>query len=890
MSSTPFRLDLLGAPRLWSPSGAPVGRAAHKKRIALLAVLAVARGRPVPRDRLVALLWPELGSEPARHNLSEALYVLRKELGDGVLGGAQGGDVALDLAVVSSDVAEFQDAMDAGDAEGAVAVYGGPLLDGFYIGDAPEYERWVDGERDRLARAFAAAAEGLAHAAEAQGSRVRAVELWRRLAAHDPFSSRIALRLVRALDGAGERPAALRAAEAHAALLRHELGAEPDPDLSAFVARLRAEFPRGTEPPPPLPRAPAVETPAVHVRTVETVDPAYLAEAADAAGPADLANGAYLVEAAEAADFAHSADAAAPSGTAVSAEVASGPSAGDGSAPPEAGSTPAPSAPPRPDAGTRWRRLVRRGWSRAAVAGGLLAAALWAMAPQAGGGVPREARPVAEHDPRRIAVLYFEDLSPGGELRYLATGFTERLIHELSQVAALQVVSRGGVRPYRDGTVPFDSMVADLRVGSVVEGTVQSAGDSVWVTVRLVDAGTGTRLESVEVGGVPGDLVRLERALAGEVSRVLRRRLGTEVRLRAVAAETESDRALGLVLRAEQARRDALDVLGRGSMDEPSARRMLLAADSLLARAEAADRRWARPTLARGWLDATRAATEHGAERARLLRSAVERAGAVAARGGALRPEALELRGNALYRLAMQVDTTQQLGRLDEAERDLRAAVAARPSLACAWSILSQLLRVRGRLAESDLAARRALAEDAYLDAAPEIRMRLFFSALSARDHSRARDECERGRRQFPADWHFMECALTLLRNDLSRPADPAAAWRLVAELDRADPPSAARAQGRVYSPVYRRMAAAAVSARAGDGDSARAVMARALREVGTDPEAGLSLTLDQAWVQLMLGDAAGACRLVRGVAERRPSLAPYLSRDPTFCGASSGP
>ncbi len=73
-------------------------------------------------------------------------------------------------------------------------------------------------------------------------------------------------------------------------------------------------------------------------------------------------------------------------------------------------------------------------------------------------------------------------------MRYLATGLTERLIHELSQVGALDVVSRGGVKPYRAGTVPFDSMVARLRVGSVVEGKLQRSGDSVWVTVELVDA------------------------------------------------------------------------------------------------------------------------------------------------------------------------------------------------------------------------------------------------------------------------------------------------------------------------------------------------------------------------------------------------------------------
>src|SRR5688572_10000274 len=199
----PFRLELLGDPAFSGPDGPVRGRAAHKRRVALLAVLAVARGRPVGRERLIGLLWPELTTEAARHNLSESLYVLRKELGEGSVSAPAAGDVALSPEAVASDVAEFQDRLEAGDAEGAAALYRGPLLDGFFVGDAPEFERWIDGERDRLARAHATALEGLAQAAESEGSAIRAVDWWRRLAAHDPFSSRTALRLVRALDAAG---------------------------------------------------------------------------------------------------------------------------------------------------------------------------------------------------------------------------------------------------------------------------------------------------------------------------------------------------------------------------------------------------------------------------------------------------------------------------------------------------------------------------------------------------------------------------------------------------------------------------------------------------------------------------------------------------------------
>jgi TolB-like protein len=517
---------------------------------------------------------------------------------------------------------------------------------------------------------------------------------------------------------------------------------------------------------------------------------------------------------------------------------------------------------------------------------GLLASLLAGWGAQDG-----SARERPGYDPRRIAVLYFEDLTPGGELQYLATGLTERLIHELGQVGALDVVSRGGVRPYRGAAVPLDSLAAELRVGSVVEGSLQRSGDSVWVTVALVDADTRRHLQSREIGRPLGDVVALERAVAAEVSAALRRRLGTEVRLRAAAEETQNAGARQAVLQAEQLRREAREIgARRDSLDTGSAARLFARADSLLARAHAADPRWPQPVLLRGWVDTERATLAQGPAREVWLRSAGRRAGQVLERGGA-RAEALELRGTAGYRRSLDTrDTVRQRTLLDSAEQDLRAAVATEPSRASAWSSLSQLLRIRGRLAESDVAARRALAEDAYLDDAADIRHRLFFNALWQADYAGARAECDGGRAQFPADWRFTECSLTLLRNDVSRPPDPAAAWRAVAELDRMGPPARARAQGYTYRPLYRRMVAAAVSARAGDADSARAVAARARREVGADPGLGFSLDYDEAWVRLMLSDTSGARALVERMTRYRPELRAYLLRDPLVRVLGSAP
>ncbi|HEX2210691.1 MAG TPA: BTAD domain-containing putative transcriptional regulator, partial [Longimicrobium sp.] len=496
-------IHVLGAPVIRRPDGPITGRAAHRRRLALVAILAAARGRPVGRERIIGLLWPDNPADAARHTLSEGLYVLRKELGEESFV-VMGDEVGLDPAHVRSDLDDFERALQEGRWEDAVRAYGGPFLEGFYVSEAPEFERWAEGERDRLARAYGRALEELATAAEAAGASLRAADWWRRLLAHDAFSSRVALRLVRVLERGGERAAALRAAEAHVLLLREELGVGPDPELAALIEDLRSE------PPAPPPRAPRSAAPAAEASADED-HPLAVPSARDTAAPDD---------------------------------------AGDAVA---AGAGERRAVVPV-DARRPARRGRRKGIGAAAGLGAV--AAVLAMVALAAG--RDRAAPEPEYDPRRIAVLYLDDDSPDGDLQYLANGLTEMLIHELSQVEALDVVSRNGVKPYRQGTVPFDSMVAQLRVGSVVEGSVASSGDSVRVVVQLIDANTHSHLESRVVVRPLGDLLEVQRAVSEEVSGFLRRRLGAQMRQRQAERETRNQEALELVLRGEQAYGDAL--------------------------------------------------------------------------------------------------------------------------------------------------------------------------------------------------------------------------------------------------------------------------------------------------------------------------------------------
>jgi DNA-binding SARP family transcriptional activator len=233
------RLVTLGGLALLGDERPVAGSVGRGRNVALLALLARPE-RPGPtREKLSALLWPESDPERARHSLDQALYTVRRALGpEAFVAGATW--LSLNPEVVSTDVAEFVRSLESDDPVRAVELYAGPFLEGFHLPGALEFERWSEGERDALHRRYVRALEALATEAEARGDPARAVAWCRRLASAEPLSSRVVLRLMRALDDAGERAGALQAARVHAALVLDELGAEADPSVLEYEKELRS--------------------------------------------------------------------------------------------------------------------------------------------------------------------------------------------------------------------------------------------------------------------------------------------------------------------------------------------------------------------------------------------------------------------------------------------------------------------------------------------------------------------------------------------------------------------------------------------------------------------------------------------------------------------------
>jgi TolB-like protein/class 3 adenylate cyclase len=86
-----------------------------------------------------------------------------------------------------------------------------------------------------------------------------------------------------------------------------------------------------------------------------------------------------------------------------------------------------------------------------------------------------------------VAVLPFEVLGGGDEAKFLAAGLHNDLLTALAKVPELTVISRTSVMGYQGTNKPIPHITAELNVGTIIEGTVQSAGSRVRLSVQLID-------------------------------------------------------------------------------------------------------------------------------------------------------------------------------------------------------------------------------------------------------------------------------------------------------------------------------------------------------------------------------------------------------------------
>jgi len=153
---------------------------------------------------------------------------------------------------------------------------------------------------------------------------------------------------------------------------------------------------------------------------------------------------------------------------------------------------------------------------------------------------------------KSIAVLPFDIFNNDTDNAYFADGVQEAIITDLANVAALKVISRGSVAPYRGKAKNERELGQTLGVSYVVEGSVQKAGDRVRVNAQLIDARTMTEVWAQQYDRKLDDLFGVESDLAQAIVSQLKGKLSPDEKAAIENRPTKDMLAYDLYLRARE--------------------------------------------------------------------------------------------------------------------------------------------------------------------------------------------------------------------------------------------------------------------------------------------------------------------------------------------------
>ena len=187
------------------------------------------------------------------------------------------------------------------------------------------------------------------------------------------------------------------------------------------------------------------------------------------------------------------------------------------------------------------RPQVRIG-RRAVIAAGVVAVAA------AGAGAWALLKRGAAEASDSIAVLPFANLSVDPAQAYFADGIAGEIRNTLTRVAGLKVAGSTSSVAVREDDA--QTAARKLGVANILTGNVRHTPSTIRVTAELIDGETGLTKWSRNYDRAPGDAIRIQTDIAGDVVRALAVALSASTREALAAGETSNIAAQTLVFQA----------------------------------------------------------------------------------------------------------------------------------------------------------------------------------------------------------------------------------------------------------------------------------------------------------------------------------------------------
>jgi len=153
-------------------------------------------------------------------------------------------------------------------------------------------------------------------------------------------------------------------------------------------------------------------------------------------------------------------------------------------------------------------------------------------------------------DSRRVAILPFVSMSPDPNDEYFADGLTEELITRISMVKGLEVIARTSAMNYKKEKKNASQIGKELKVGTLLEGSVRKAGNRIRVSAQLINANTEGHLWAQNYDRYLQDIFEIQSSVAENVAEALKLKLLDEDRER--VESTGNIEAYAMFLRAMQ--------------------------------------------------------------------------------------------------------------------------------------------------------------------------------------------------------------------------------------------------------------------------------------------------------------------------------------------------
>ncbi|MCZ6561232.1 MAG: hypothetical protein O6931_10150 [Gammaproteobacteria bacterium] len=116
-----------------------------------------------------------------------------------------------------------------------------------------------------------------------------------------------------------------------------------------------------------------------------------------------------------------------------------------------------------------------------------------------------------------IAVLPFSDFSAGGDQAHMGDGIADTILHMLAQVDGLKVAARTSSFSFRGDDIDIAAIGQKLKVESVLEGSIQVAGDQLRIIAQLVRTSDQTHVWSKTFDRPASDIFAIQDEIANAV-------------------------------------------------------------------------------------------------------------------------------------------------------------------------------------------------------------------------------------------------------------------------------------------------------------------------------------------------------------------------------------